>query len=167
MSKIKIRKPHCSDCEKYLVYNERYSKRQHGAMMNPGEQFCLGEKKARRFKQRDSKTGIPIWCPKKIFPRIVRIYGFKDVFDEMLCIRLSNDIENYIPSEHNYMLRESGTTELTAVEYYEAGLYQDELTPKPREIVEIDAGVSSNFFYHDGNELKYLPFFDKSRISKE
>jgi len=62
------------------------------------------------------------------------------------------------------MLSESGTTEMTAVQYYEAGMYQERLTPLTHEVVEIDDGIRSVFFYCDGDHLVYLPFFDKSKI---
>ncbi len=166
MPKITIRQPSCFDCDKHFVYQDRYPKRQYGITMRKGERFCLAEKKARCFKSKDAKTRVPVWCPKKIFPRIVRVYGFKDFLNEMLCIKLSEEMGSYIPTAHNYRLRTSGTTDLSASEYYEAGIFQDSLTPLPRELVEIDDGVSSAFFFRDGDSLKYLPFFNKTKISE-
>ena len=134
--------------------------------MNEGERFCLFEKKARRFKKSDAKSRVPKWCPKRTSPSIIRIYGFKSSLDEMICIDLSRDGNTYYPSEHSYKLRNTGTTALTAAAYYEAGVYQDNLTPLPHEVVEIDNGVCSAFFYRNGESFKYLPFFDKAKLSQ-
>ena len=164
MPKLTIRKPHCSECEKYFVYQDRFPKKQHGVTMNQFERFCLFGKKARRFKKSDAKIGIPSWCPKRIFPHIVRVYGFKDFLDEMLFMDLAREMKNYIPSEFSYILRDTGKTELSAAEYYEAGVFQEGLTPLTYEIVEIDDGVKSAFFFRTGDKLRYLPFFDKAKI---
>lgn len=37
-------------------------------MMHMGERFCLGGKKARRFKKRDPAIDVPGWCPRRKDP---------------------------------------------------------------------------------------------------
>jgi len=164
MPTINIKRPRCCECERLFFYSEKRPKKHHGITMYQGERFCLGGTKARRFKKSDAKIYVPVWCPKKVFPHVLRIYTIKSLLREIIFTSLLQENKNFVPSEMDYKLRVTGSTELDAKEYYTAGIYKNSIKPLSYEVVEIDDGIKPVFFFWNGNKLRYLPFFNKTKI---
>lgn len=167
-----LRKPTCVGCPHDLHFGEFTPKRQYGVMMHCGERFCIGSKRARRFKRGDPKVNVPDWCPKRKIPCELRIYGFKDENAEMLHYLLCAGTENTsTPSAHRYALKREAHTELQPAEFwsrcaiepysdllgFELGLY---------EVLEIDDGLKPAFFYRTEDGLVLEPYFDAERARK-
>ena len=62
------RKPNCYGCPDDFWYTHPVPMRKQGVMMHLGERFCLGSKKARRFKRSDPQNNVPGWCPRRKDP---------------------------------------------------------------------------------------------------
>ena len=63
-----LRRPTCSGCPHDLYYSGAIPQRAMGVTMHPGERFCTGGKRARRFKRSDPKIYVPNWCPRNLSP---------------------------------------------------------------------------------------------------
>lgn len=164
MDDVKIRVPGCSSCES----NYRHSglpQKKYGVMLHAPERYCIGGKRARMFKRRDPITKAPDWCPKRIYPYKVRIWGFRSDNDwflfENLCMSLGRELP---PEAWRYAVVAETTTELSAKAFWEECSYNagPELlgVEVPRHgVVEIDDGLLPNYFYRCDGGYRYEPYF--------
>lgn len=172
MAKAKIRQPQCVHCEHRFTHMGNYLQRRNGVMMHPGETFCLGAKKARRFRPRDPKIYVPSWCPIKKSPHELRIYGFKSQNDrfmhDMLCHSLNQKLS---PEARRYAVECELTTELSAAEFWKRCDLEpwDELLPAAvhlHQVVEIDDGIQPVCFHRTEYGYEYASFFDTAVARK-
>ena len=162
------RKPNCYGCPDDFWYTHPVPMRKQGVMMHLGERFCLGSKKARRFKRNDPQNSVPGWCPRRKDPCELRVYGFKSSYEELLHFRLCQNLgETLSPSEFRYALIYEGRTELSPREFWACC----ETTPDPTkeilespmeiyQVLEIDDGLKPVFFYKTEQGFKMLYSFN-------
>ncbi|MBP1737652.1 MAG: hypothetical protein H6Q60_1533 [Oscillospiraceae bacterium] len=164
MAEIKIREPGCSSCESYYRHSGIRQKK-YGVMLQEYEHYCIGGKRAQMFKKRDPVTKAPSWCPKRLNPRKVRVFGFKTDNDwylvESLRVSLGTELT---PVAHRYTVIAETTTELSAKEFweqcsYDAGPQLLEVTVPRHGIVEIDDGLKPHYFYLCDGGYRYEPYF--------
>lgn len=149
------RKPACYECQHDFHYTGVIPMKRQGVMMHMGERFCLGGKKARRFKKRDPAIDVPDWCPRRKDPCELRVYGFKSSREELLHFSLCQSVgKTLLPTEHCYALIYEGRTALSPREFWtrcETTLNPVEgILEKPMEtyqVLEIDDGLKPAFFY--------------------
>lgn len=167
-----LRKPTCVECKSYLHYMENMPIKQKGVTMHFGERFCLGEKRARRFKRNDPKIYVPQWCPKRKTPCELRIYGFKNIDEWMmhdsLCYHTGKDI---LPEGRRYAVFYDLHTDLTPREFARCCNEKSDAETLHAAIhryyvVEIDDGIKPTFFYKTGNGYQLLSRFD-AEIAKK
>lgn len=161
--------PTCRDCPFNYLFAENMPRKQNGVLMKPGERYCLGKKKAIRFRAKGPKKYPPAWCPKRKSPCEVRVYGFKSVrdwyFHNRLCLDLGKDI---LPEASRYYVEQESKTELTPRRFWEA-LEEKSLsellpvTVSKYEVIEIDDGLKPVCFYKTENNLVIAPHFDTAR----
>ena len=148
-----VRKPTCFGCPHELHYNDPVPTKQFGVMMHIGERFCIGGKRARRFKGSDPKFYVPSWCPKRKSPCEVRIYTLKSARDRFLHDQLAQDLgHSFSPDGHRYALRAQTRTQMTPKEFWTRCSTEpcEDLLDIPVhccEVVEIDDGLKPVFFY--------------------
>lgn len=65
----------CAECPCFLRFLEKEPRRERGITLRPNERYCLGDKRPRRFRPGDPKIYPAKWCPRKIYPYILRGYG--------------------------------------------------------------------------------------------
>lgn len=136
-------------------------------MMHMNERFCLGSKKARRFKKSDPQKYVPGWCPRRKDPCEWRLYGFKSPREELLHFCLCQDVgETLLPTEHRYALLCEGRTDLSPREFWtrcETTLDPTEgILETPVEIyqvLEIDDGLTPAFFYKTERGFQFVSTF--------
>lgn len=168
------RMPNCVLCPHNLYYSDTIPMRKQGVMMHLGERFCLGGKKARRFKRSDPKMIVPDWCPLRKTPCELRLYGFKSFRDEWMHLELCRSFGKACPpEEHRYALIYEGRTELSPRDFWErCGTMPDPaegLLENPVEkyqVLEIDDGLKPVFFYKTGRGFKLLHSF-KAETARE
>lgn len=168
----KLYQPTCVGCPHNLHYLDFVPKKQCGVMMHCGEHFCTGGKRARRFKKSEPKLRVPDWCPRRKNPCELRVYALKNADEWRLHSLLDEGIgEGFSPSASRYALRFEGTTELSPYEFWK----QCELEPAAAllpiqvelyEVLEIDDGLKSVFFYQDRTGLRLQRFFDTEQAQK-
>ena len=172
MGKAIIRQPTCFGCEHQLSYGGNFPQRRNGVMMHAGETFCLGAKKAIRFRRSDPKMHIPDWCPRQKMPHELRIYSFKSQNDwglhDMLCRSLGQDVS---PEAWRYALEAELTTELSAAEFWKRCDLEpwEELLPvavHQHQVVEIDDGIKPVCFYSTEHGYEHAPYFDTAVAHK-
>lgn len=170
MSRENIPAPVCMNCECYLCYQEHMPKKQNGVTMHLGERFCLGSKRARRFRRSDPKLHVPSWCPKRKSPCVLRVYGFKNrdeaAMHSCLCFALGKAVS---PEARRYAVEYELTTSLTPKDFWEECCYSindAELVGAEVSqygIVEIDDGIMPVCFYKVDGEYQVLRFFDTGK----
>lgn len=172
MAKIKIREPSCSSCEANY-HHSGFPQKKYGVMLHEFERYCIGGKRARIFKKRDPVTRPPDWCPKRRYPRKVRVFGFKSDNDwylfESLCVSLGKELP---PDGWRYTVVAETTTELSAKEFweqcsYDAGTRLFSVTVPRHGIVEIDDGLLPNYFYLCDGGYRYEPYFTPPALKPE
>ena len=160
------RKPVCGGCPHNLHYSDPIPQRAMGVMMHLGERFCIGGKRARRFKRSDPKIHVPNWCPRRKYPCELRVYMFKSTSSWWLHMSLEKDLGRVLPPEgHNYALVESLSTELSPREFWkrlESESYLDllDVTLEPYGVLEIDDGLKPAFFYYMDGGFTLTPLFN-------
>ena len=162
------RMSNCVLCPHNLYYSDAIPMRKQGVMMHLGERFCLGGKKARRFKRSDPKISVPVWCPKRKVPCDLRVYGFKSFRDEWMHFELCRSFGKVCPpEERRYAMLYEGRTELSPRDFWE----RCETMPDPVEgllegsvglyqILEIDDGLEPVFFCMTEQGFKLLHSFN-------
>ncbi len=166
------RKPTCAGCPYNLYYSDSVPKRTMDVMMHPGERFCTGGKKARRFKRGDPKIYVPSWCPKRKNPCELRIYVFKSVERWWLHRTMEQSLGRpLLPEGNDYALTQKMTTELPPREFWrrlEHDSYQEILNVSLEScsIVEIDDGLEPAFFCYKDGTFIMLPFFNADAARK-
>lgn len=149
--------PTCSSCDGELFFTERYSKKQNGVLMKPGERYCIAGKKARKFSKSDPKKYPPAWCPKCKSPCEVRVYGFKSDLDWMLHERLCKDLgKELLPEPYRYKVEQEFTADLTPKQFWDRVEEEPLSSILPVSVlthwvVEIDDGIKPAFFYKTSN----------------
>lgn len=168
------RVPNCVLCPHNLYYSDAIPMRKQGVMMHLGERFCLGGKKARRFKRSDPKMIVPAWCPLRKTPCELRLYGFKSFRDEWMHLELCRSFGKACPpEEYRYALIYKGRTELSPRDFWErCGTMPDpvegllESPVEKYQVLEIDDGLKPVFFYKTGWGFKLLHSF-KGETARE
>ena len=173
MGREKISKPVCTRCKSYLLYGESLPRKQNGVTMHAGERFCLGSKKARRFRRSDPKIHVPSWCPKRKAPCELRVYGFKNLDEAYMHHSLSLSLGHAIvPEARRYAVKYETTTNLTPADFWEECYYgksDDELVGeyvRQYNIVEVDDGIKPVCFYKVDGEYEILHIFDTEKARK-
>ncbi len=170
MGRGKISKPVCANCDCYLLYEESMPQRQCGLTMHPGERFCLGGKRGRRFRSSDPKIHVPSWCPKRKTPCELRVYGFKNQNEEDMHTWLSLSLGRaIIPEAGRYAVVHELTTSLTPKAFWEECRYNRGdaelvgVTVPQYHIVEVYDGIRSVFFYKVDGEYQIVRVFDSEK----
>lgn len=168
----RLTEPSCTGCPHDLSYLDSIPQRKFGVMMHCGEHYCTGGKRARRFKCRDPKIHVPKWCPKRKDPCELRIYTLKNEDEWLLHHMLSQGMGHAAsPAGHRYALCFEGTTELSPCEFWrhcelEPAADLLSLQIELYEVLEIDDGLGSAFFYKGRTDLRVVSDFDTERAWK-
>lgn len=122
--------------------------------------YCAGfpkRKKPKRFRSSDPKIKAPSWCPRRITPPALRVYGFRDEQSRMMELdslpQYGRLAPAYIsPNGRHYKLRLETTTNLTARQFFKlyhkgVGLEEIEESLEVGEVIEIDNGLRPYFFF--------------------
>ena len=162
------RMPNCVLCPHNLYYSDAIPMRRQGVMMHMNERFCLGGKKARRFKRSDPKISVPGWCPRRKDPCELRVYGFKSAQEEWLHLMLCCDLcAELPPAEHRCALIYEGHTKLSPRDFWERcetmldpaeGILENPI--QNYQVLEIDDGLKPVFFYKTEQGFKLLYMFN-------
>ena len=171
MKKYKYRfpEPSCRECPHHQEV---------GTIFN-ATRYCGGfkRKKPKRFRSSDPVFKIPRWCPKRLSPKVCRIYGFADEHSECMELRsVANfdPMEPYIyPLGSHYTLRREMPISMTAKQFFQAAQsdpLEDILSDSDLalgEVIEIDDGLRPYYFYYF-NFLRVIPvpFFHPLKTEK-
>ena len=160
--KYRFSEPSCRDCPHY---------QETGTVFN-ATRYCGGfkRKKPKRFRSSDPAIKIPTWCPRRLAPKVCRIYGFADErseFMERLSASHFDPNEPYIyPIESHYTLRREMPISTNAKQFFRAAQSESledilsDLDLSHGEVIEIDDGLKPYYFYYFGLlRLIPVPFF--------
>jgi hypothetical protein len=167
-----VKKPQCVSCPHRISYCDPVPKQQYGVMMHLGDHFCVGAKKARRFKNSDPKVYVPSWCPIRKSPCELRVYTFKSADDWLLYKCLCRSLGQDIPPEgHRYTVAFELHTTLSPQEFGKRcdGESSQELlhvTVNQYDVVEIDDGIQPVFFFKTDRGYELAPFFNAAAARK-
>ena len=157
MANNHIPKVRCSDCDA-LVCHKGQPQRVRGTTMQSGFRYCMGCKRPRCFRNQDPKIYVPKWCPKRIEPAALRIYGFKNLSAQYMYAEFG------LILEHRYIVRYTGTAFQSANAILKDGMPQDQWLADG-EVLELDDGIRPVFLCKEGGKLQ-VTNFDKGRIQK-
>jgi hypothetical protein len=164
MGDVKIREASCRSCAAYYRHTGLPQKK-YGVMLHEYERYCIAGKRARLYKKRDPVTKVPDWCPKRIFPYRVRVFGFKNEQDwfmyEQLCLSLGKTLP---PEARRYKVVSEATTELTAKAFWEECSYSAghgllSADVPLHGVVGIDDGLLPQYFFRCEGGYRYEPYF--------
>lgn len=168
------RKPTCYECQHDFRYTDTIPMKKRGVMMHMNERFCLGGKKARRFKKSDPQKYVPGWCPKRKSPCELRLYGFKNVLKELLHHDFCRSIGTEMPPDgSDCALLYEGFTTLLPHDFWER--CKTELNPtegileraiEKYQVLEIDDGLKPAFFYKTERGFQFVSTF-RAEIAKK
>ena len=154
MADNRIPNARCCDCDA-LVRHTGQPQKVRGTILQPGLRYCMGFKRPRCFQNHDPKINAPKWCPKRLNPAALRIYGFKDENAQHMY-----DVFGGIYA-HRYAVRYTGTTYQNA-----NSILKDEIPNGLRleegEVLEIDDGLLPIFFSMCCGQLQTTYFNIKS-----
>ena len=173
MSRERIPTPVCANCNRYLRFLEDRPRKQHGVMMSPGERFCLGSKRVRRYRHSDPKIYVPSWCPRRKTPCELRVYAFKNqneaAMHHFLSLALGHPIS---PMAGSYAVEHDLTTILTPKEFWN-GCYHHKSDAElvgtvvhQYYIVEVDDGIQPVCFYKVDGKYQILYGFNTEKARK-
>ncbi len=144
--------PRCWECPQYTVQGKfPYETR-----------YCMGtgRKHGKRFKKSDPQYKVPRWCPKRLSPKICRVYrlrGENERFMEQIrqAELLPPKQESYSVFWHRYepKPRYEAPISLTAKQFYEqanqegADSILEHFETEYGDVIEIDDGLRPYFFY--------------------
>lgn len=171
-----VRKARCAECPKYLEYREKEPRRQHGTTMRPGCRYCLAGKRARLFKGKDPKIYVPKWCPRRVNPLVLRVYGQIEDAPHYHEVYTGGRRMTW-PDAKGYALRFQGHTYNTGrfffsiiqnrekEHYVNAAEIAEELSaPVSRgDVVEFDDGIKPMFYWLDYQRLRQI-MFDRDQV---
>lgn len=172
MAETKIRVPGCTACE-FNYSHSGLPQKKYGVMLHAAERYCIGGKRARMFKRRDPTTKAPDWCPKRINPHKVRIFGLKSDFEWFLVESMRVELGTEpAPVAHRYMMIAETTTELSAKAFwvecsYDAGPKLLGVEVPRHGIVEINDGLLPAYFYHCDGGYRYEPYFSPPKLESK
>lgn len=173
MIKVKVTQPRCTGRDCYEYFSGPIAKKVKGAFLKPGYRYCTGGKRIRQFKSRDPKVTVPSWCPIRKSPAIIRIYCYKNSQAALLRLLIQSDKNPRTPMGHEYAMRYEGTISRAARELdnWEGSGSLEQFLGIPvhaEEIVEIDDGLNSYYFYIQNIFTVYCISFDgeKARQNK-
>lgn len=166
-----MKKARCAECPEYLHYREKEPKRWHGRTMRPGCRYCLAWKRARLFKKKDPKVYLPKWCPKRITPPILRVYGQQNGLLHLHSVYMKGK-ELRWPDANGYALRFQGRAIQTGRDFYiiihnrekehhvdTAEIAEELGVPVSKwDVIEFDDGVKPMFYWHDYPRLRQIMF---------
>ncbi len=162
--KPSISTPSCSGCPNDLHFQQFSSCKQYGVTMHFGERFCIGGKKARRFKKSDPKVTVPSWCPKRISPTQLYLYTFKSEQDRaMFAIFHDAFAPNLQPDSFRYALSQKTTTQRTVKEFWagcQVGEDQLEIDVPLYGVIGLDDGLQVQYFFKTEMGYIYVPYFN-------
>ena len=173
MARERIPTPVCANCGCYLRYLEDPPRKQNGVMMHMGDRFCLGGKRARRFRRSDPKIYVPSWCPKRKSPCELRVYRFKNRNEAALHSSLSLSLGRAIsPEARRYAVEYDLTTTLTPKEFWNGCCHHKSdaelvgAAVHQYHIVEVDDGILPVCFYKVDGKYQILRGFDTETARK-
>ena len=143
--------------------------------------YCTNfpRKRAKRFRSKDPVIKAPAWCPKRIDPPLLRVYGFLDEFSERMEIdSLLNRTEPFPefthPFRRHFKVRLEKRISMKAKEFYMAVQRKqsmeclEETALEEGEVIEIDSGLSSYFFQYLGaNAFAQVILFEPPLQNKQ
>lgn len=125
--------------------------------------YCTNfpRKRAKRFRSKDPIYKAPAWCPKRIDPPILRVYGFLNDFSETMELDLLPDLteplqEFTYPLRPHFKVRMEKRIDMKAKEFYMAAQKRrrmeclKDVLLEVGEVIEIDSGLSSYCFQYLG-----------------
>lgn len=172
MPRATVHAPTCALCKSYLMFSEESPKHQNGVAMHPGERYCTGFRKARRFKRGDPRIYVPSWCPKRKRPCALRVYSFTDEQNAYLHIMLSRDLGRAISSDaRRYAVLHELETDLTPKEFWSRCKRESDAALVGAAvhlyyIVEVDDGIAPVCFYKTPEGYQVASGFDTERARK-
>lgn len=167
--KYMFSEPSCRKCPHYQEV---------GSAFHPTR--CCGgfkRKKPKRFRSSDPAIKVPKWCPRRLSPKVCRIYGFADErseFMEQLSVSNFDPNEPYIyPIESHYTLRREIPISMTAKQFFQAAKSEtlEDILPDSDlalgEVIEIDDGLRPYYFYYFGFQRTIpVPIFHPLKAGK-
>ncbi len=171
MAEYKIRKFRCVDCADRFTCLDKTPKRVAGVALKYGRQYCRGGKKPRMFRPGDPKVYPPAWCPKRKSAAEYRIYSYMNAAARYFRDLLKEAGSPFSPSGYEYALRAKGNTGMTPAAFQKAlkGQSPSELLGIPvytDDVIEIDDGLRSYFFFVTDKKAKVIRHFDKEASLK-
>jgi len=166
------RRPTCIGCPHKIMHESPIPMKKMGVMMHMGEWFCVGGRKARRFKRSDPKLYTPDWCPKRKNPCELRVYTYKSSEDRLMHAMLSSSLHQELsPEGYHYALKQKLHTELTPRKFWEQFCCESSAEPlsadvELHDVVEIDDGLKPVFFYKSEQGYQVVPHFNAETARK-
>ena len=164
--RMKPQEPSCHDCPNHLLFSGSDPIKKMGVTMHFGVRFCTYGKRARRFRKSDPKVRVPVWCPRRLKQRRLRIYGFRDPASWMLHERVCRDLGKDIsPEGRHYAVEHEKDTELTAKEFLERSVNETDaellggIMLMRYQVLEFDDGLKPVFLYKTESGYRYEPYF--------
>lgn len=161
-----IRKTRCSDCAFYLTYDiDAPSKKRNGVWLQPGARYCIKNRRPKQLKGNTGLRSIAEFCPIRYSIPLIRIYDFKDTWTHSTYLEMLRRGMAVYPLESDYRFQEEYESPVPIQDFQEyAQQHLDGL--HTGQIVEIDDGIRSVFFFHDEKGQFCLTHLDKARFSK-
>ncbi len=166
------KRPTCIGCPHKVTHESPVPVKKVGVMMHMGEKFCIGGKRARRFKRSDPKLYVPDWCPRRKNPCELRVYTYKSSDDRLMHAMLSSSLHReLLPEGYCYALKQKLHTELTPREFWEQCCCESDPEPLSadvglHDVVEIDDGLKPVFFYKSEQGYQVVPYFNAETARK-
>jgi len=171
MAKSVIRRFMCIECPYHKTHNSFEPIKIDGRSFNCGDQYCIGGKKAKRFRPSDPKVYPPTWCPRRKSPIEYRVYAYKD--RRKLLMHQWYESEGLIdtPYGSQFFLRTEGNTN------YNASAFQKEIEHRHPsdilgipihdcEVIEIDDGLEPYYFHVTKKGIQVLFRFNANEAKQ-
>ena len=136
--------------------------------------YCTNfpRKRARRFRSKDPAFKAPAWCPKRIDPPALRVYGFLDDFSERMemesLLHLTEPLPEFThPFRSHFKVRLEKRIDMKAKDFCLAMMKKqrveclEDVGLENGEVVEIDSGLASYCFQYLGaNTFAQVSIFE-------